>query len=94
MSARYNDDEALQKLRALARYQTHGGYVWAAVMDDGELMCVPCIRAEYRQVFRATREGMPGSGWSVAGLTHSGEAEAETNEYCVHCATLLWEQPS
>jgi|HubBroStandDraft_1064217.scaffolds.fasta_scaffold1431714_2 hypothetical protein len=26
-------------LRALVRYQTHGGYVWAAVMSDGALMC-------------------------------------------------------
>jgi hypothetical protein len=36
---------ALRSLRALARYETHGGYVWGALMSDGELLCVPCVRA-------------------------------------------------
>jgi hypothetical protein len=47
---------ALRCLRALARYETHGGYVWAAVMSDDELMCTPCVRKNYRQVFTATSD--------------------------------------
>lgn len=48
------DTDEVQALRALVRYQTHGGYRWAAVMSDGELLCVPCTRENYRQIFRAT----------------------------------------
>jgi hypothetical protein len=29
------DSSELEALRALCRYETHGGYVWAAVMSDG-----------------------------------------------------------
>lgn len=79
---------ALEMLRALARYQTHGGYTWAAVMSDGELLCTQCTRGHYRQIFRATKERDARSGWRLAGLAHSGESES--TEHCAHCGAALW----
>jgi hypothetical protein len=79
----------LRALRAFARYQTHGGYVWAAVMDDGGLMCERCVLGNYREVFRATRDSAR-TGWAVQGLTNSGEADDV--EYCAHCGKQLWER--
>ena len=81
--------ELLDLLRAFARYQTHAGYVWAAIMDDGDLMCERCVRANYRAVFRATRDWLR-DGWTFAGLMC--EDEAETTDECCHCHKLLWER--
>ncbi len=81
--------EALRALRALARYETHGGYVWAAVISDGELVCVPCVRAEYRQIFRATSDPSDHSGWRVVGTVNSGDSEQ--TETCAHCNKVIWE---
>ncbi len=80
-------NDALRTLHALAAYETHGGYSWAAVTSDGALLCVTCVREHYRQIFRATQESDQ-SGWAVDGITHSGEAE-ET-EYCSHCNAEVW----
>jgi hypothetical protein len=81
---------AMQQVRALARYQTHGGYAWAAVMGDGELLCTPCVRDNYRQIVRDTK-GKHGSGWRCIGLANSGESE--TTESCCHCERELWAAP-
>lgn len=78
----------LDALRNLTRYRTHGGYAWAAVMDDGECVCVPCLRENYRQVFAATRDGAR-DGWRVTAAANSGDAE-ET-EHCAHCNRIIWE---
>lgn len=80
--------DELRALRALCRYQTHGGYAWAAVMTDGELMCVPCLRGNYRQVFKATRERSR-DDWGVQGLANSGESES--TEHCCNCNRVIWE---
>ena len=82
----------LEQLRAFARYKTHAGYKWAAVMADGELMCEPCVRSEYRQVFRATRgDAGANADFQVIGLTHSSEQENETAECCAHCGKVIFE---
>lgn len=94
MSSRHNklylpDSDELESLRALCRYETHGGYTWAGVLSGGELLCVPCLRAEYRQVFRATRD-QDKSGWALVGYANSGESES--TEYCVNCNKPVWEK--
>lgn len=76
----------LEALRAHARYQNHGGYVWAAVLADGECLCAKCTRANYRQVYRSTRDRAR-DGWQVVGLTHSGEWDEP--ETCAHCGAEL-----
>ena len=78
----------LESLRALCRYETHGGYVWAAIMYDGELMCVPCLRRNYRRIFRDTRTRQS-SDWALIGYANSGEAEA--TEWCANCNSVIWE---
>lgn len=80
--------KALDQLRALARYKTHAGYAWAAIMDDGGLLCTPCTRENYRQVYRDTRDRAC-SDWQCVGITHSGESEK--TEYCAHCNRVIWE---
>ena len=96
MSSRTNklyiaDSDNVESLRALCRYETHGGYVWAGVMSDCELMCVPCLRANYRQVFAETRDAS-NSGWALQGYTNSGASEA--TEYCCNCNKTIWEMQS
>ncbi len=80
---------AIEALHALAAYKTHGGYTWAALMDDGELLCVHCVRANYRQIFRAT-QASDHSGWRAEGITHDGESEQ--TEHCAHCNRVIWER--
>ena len=80
--------QALELLRAFARYKTHAGYSWAAVMADGELMCERCVRENYRQCYRETRDESQ-SDWACIGLTNSGETEEPAS--CVHCNRTLWE---
>lgn len=93
MTTGTNDERrrAMDYLRNLARYRTHGGYEWAAVMEDGELVCTPCVRENYRQIFRATRDGER-SGWRCIGITHSGDSEQ--TETCAHCGRVIWEVES
>ena len=83
MKTENSKTDALRALRALARDETHGGYTWAAVMADGELLCVPCVRGNYRQIFRATSDPHDHSGWRVEGMTHSGDMEE--SEHCANC---------
>ena len=79
----------LEALRNLARGRVHGGYRWAMVADDGELVCETCVRANYRQIFRDTRDNAR-SGWACAGIIHSGEHEGAA-EYCAHCSREIFE---
>ncbi len=79
---------ALDSLRALARYQTHGGYVWAMVADDGACICTPCVRENYRQIFCSTRDSHA-NGWQCVGLANSGESDS--GESCSNCNKELWE---
>lgn len=71
--------QALGMLRTLARYS---GDSWAAVCEDGELLCLRCVRKNYRKIYAATDEQ-----WTIVGLTNRGEKSAA----CAHCATILWE---
>jgi len=82
--------EPLEQLRNLARYKTHGGYRWAAVMRDGALICEKCTAdpENYRLIYRATKTA-DGSDWECIGITNSGEAEA--TETCAHCGEIIWE---
>lgn len=81
---------ALEQLRNLARYKTHAGYRWAAVMHDGALVCETCAAnpENYRLMYRATKSA-DGSDWECIGITHSGEAE--TSETCANCDRVIWE---
>jgi hypothetical protein len=91
MRKKPSDARALEALRNLARYKTHGGYAWAAVMHDGELMCVPCIRANYRQVFAATYAPTRFTAdWCVSSITNSGDVEPEDAAQCCHCNCDIW----
>jgi len=87
MKTQDSKTDQLRALRALARYETHGGYTWAAVMDDGELLCTPCVRKNYRQIFRATSDRRYCSGWRVEGLTNSGEWGQHAE--CALCGRVL-----
>ena len=85
---------ALALLGVLARYQTHPGYAWAAVMRDGELICERCASepGNYRIMRSATAHPGTDPQWEVIGLTHSGEAEESAQ--CAHCLRVMWEVES
>jgi hypothetical protein len=83
----------LSQLRNLARGKVHGGYRWAAVCADGELLCVKCVRENYRQVYANTKmrpSDWPSNDWRVKGITHSGEHEGPA-ENCAHCGVEIFE---
>jgi hypothetical protein len=81
--------KTIQALRNFARYKTHAGYRWAAVMSSGELLCEKCVIASYRNIYRATRDGSPGV-FTCEGLTHCGEQESGTVDDCADCGRNLW----
>lgn len=83
--------QPLDLLRAFARYQTHAGYTWAAIMADGGVMCERCVRENYRACYSETKRGdspETNTDWRCIGLTNSGESEEDTQ--CVHCGRTLW----
>src|SRR5262249_30102030 len=83
--------QALEALRALARYQTHGGYTWAAVMSDGELMCTKCVRENYREIYAATKAADRRNDWECIGITNDGECEEAAQ--CAQCHKTIWDAP-
>lgn len=92
-NTRGNPITPVDVLRTLCRYQTHSGYVWAAVMADGDMLCVPCLRANYRTVFRATVAAevtRPDEEWRVIG--HHNNGNSDQTEVCAHCHRVIWEK--
>jgi hypothetical protein len=87
MSTKLNA-EGLAALRMLARRQYHAGYTYAALMDDGGCLCIQCLRENYRQVFKSTRDTLA-DGWTVFGHLSSGETDE--GETCAHCNCTIWE---
>jgi hypothetical protein len=81
-------DDGMRALHALCRHETHGGYAWAAVMSDGELMCVKCLRKNYRQIFTATGDPRDRTGWGVIGHANSGDSDETA--YCCNCNQPVW----
>ena len=79
----------MRALHALCRYETHGGYTWAAVMTDGELMCCKCVRENYRQIFRATRDNAR-DDWGIHAIDYDGANEPGI-EHCCNCHAVIWD---
>jgi hypothetical protein len=80
----------LDQLRNLARGKVHAGYRWGAIMADGGFVCEPCVRKEYKVIWRATRyTKFPDRQWQCVGVVNSGDAEAD--ETCDHCGKLHFE---
>lgn len=78
----------LRDVRRMARdrYAWPGGYALALVMTDGGILCPNCVRAEYRQIIRATRDGSR-DGWGAAGVDHAGNWDDP--ETCDHCGATI-----
>jgi hypothetical protein len=76
----------LQRVKSAIRepFAWPGGYPRYVVMADGELLCADCARKEYRQIIRATRDGLR-DGWRAAGA----EILWEGRETCAHCNAEL-----
>lgn len=81
--------EPLEALRIIAKGKVHGAYCWAAVMSDGALLCETCVRKEYRQIFKVTRDHVD-DGWAVQGIANSSESDC--TEVCANCTRTIWEK--
>ena len=85
---------ALQALKALRRGNVHGGYRWAMVANDGELICESCVAENYRQIYRATAAKnchSYNSDWRCIGLANSGEHEDSSPACCANCGKVIFE---
>lgn len=73
----------LTDLKSLARepFVWPGGYPRFAVMTDGAALCVACVRGNYRQVYRDTRDESR-SDWAFAGSQINWE---DSSLICAHC---------
>jgi len=79
----------LEQMNALRDGRVHGGYSWAAVMADGELLCESCFTAHFRYIFCTTCEDDDSNTqWRFIGLTNSGEAEHTV--HCAQCNREIW----
>lgn len=75
-----------------------GAYEKIAVMKDGELLCRKCIRENFRQILRDTKDDGR-TGWEFHSITLDCELESrewiEENleecslDICAHCNTVL-----
>ena len=67
---------------ARERYAWPGGYLLAAVMNDGESVCPDCVRENYRTIAHSTRHEMR-DGWQCIGLECA--ANVDSMGLCAHC---------
>ena len=74
--------DPLYAARLVAKGWGHGGYSWFAVMNDGALLCAPCVRENWRQIVGDTR-ARADTGWCVQGYLNSGDLDEP--ETCAHC---------
>lgn len=85
---------ALHSLKQLRRGKVHGGYRWAMVAYDGELICESCVTDNYRQIFRATiARGCHSTNpdWRFIGLANSGEHDDDAPACCANCGKVIFE---
>lgn len=73
--------ELAASLRA-GPYAWPGGYAIVYIVDDGELLCPPCVRNEYVSCVDAIRQ-RSNNGWRVI-ATATAET-FEDGECCAHC---------
>ena len=84
----------LHSLKQLRRGKVHGGYRWAMVAYDGELICESCVTDNYRQIFRATIARdchSTNPDWRFIGLANSGEHEDSEPGLCANCGKVIFE---
>jgi hypothetical protein len=85
----YSDADTRGNLREFARlphpFTFPGGYTMIGMLSDGETICHACVRSEYREIYRATRNA-DRSGWAFVGTFIHWEGEPEL---CCHCGAEL-----
>jgi len=59
-----------------------GGYMLAAVTDDGGTLCEWCV-VDPGNPCHPSADGNDGDGWAVVAWTHSGDVDGP--EWCDHC---------
>ena len=69
-------------------YAWPGGYPVYTVMDDGDLLCPDCARAEFKQIVRDTKMQIGGC-WTVLGAEILWEEMDGTPAICSHCEKKL-----
>jgi len=80
------EHDGLHALKLVTRimYVWPGGYELRAITADGALLCAKCLRENYEQVYRSTRD-WANDGWQVVGVMHSGEVDEGDDWTCAHC---------
>lgn len=73
-----------QPTSTVEQYVWPGGHEAFAVMDDGEVLCIPCVNDRSNP----THTGGEGDGWRVDGYSHMGETD-ETGVRCAHCYRVI-----
>lgn len=73
------------------RFAWPGGYELALIMEDGALLCAPCVESNWHEIASANLSRRfhraPVSGWEPIGLTSAAESEPD---YCTHCNRTLF----
>lgn len=69
-------------------YMWPGGYERVGITDEGALLCVDCMKAEFRQIAYAARHRLR-DGWNIVGSTYDATGHEgcpdELKAYCDHC---------
>ena len=69
------------RLCASHPYAWPGGYPHYVVTADGGALCHDCVKAEYKLVYRSTRDDLR-DGWTIAGIDINWE---DADLLCDHC---------
>ena len=77
----------LEALRSVARnpFAWPGGYESRLLLDDGESICRECVKTEYPQLYRSTRDN-DRDGWTVEAVFIAWEGPVE---FCAHCGAEM-----
>ena len=73
------------KQAILDEFAWPGGYPLFSLLSDGEILCPPCAKQEYRQLVQATKDH-DNSGWRPVAADINWEDE---DMQCCHCNGLL-----
>lgn len=83
----------LAEFKATWRARHQSNYSLGFLVDDGAVLCEPCVKDNLQRVMRSVRDG-DNDGWRVVGVgTLHGDPDGEEGHYtqCAHCGKNLGE---
>lgn len=76
-----------QVKKAIRKPLAHSGYALQTVMTDGEILCNPCLKTEFKAILGAHIPDDPCNSWHVASIEIYWEGPMI---FCCHCNAPIY----